>query len=395
MKKKLTLETRLEIRSVLSLSSIFALRMLAVFMLIPVFTLYASSLKGASSFLIGIAIGIYGLVQAICQLPLGALSDKYNRKLIITLGLALFALGSLLAAWTDNIYLMIAARMLQGMGAVGSTLMALLADLTSEKNRTKAMAVLGISMGLSSALAMIVGPAIAAHYGLSGVFLASAFLAVGSIVILWGVTPRPMHMVALSIKSISMVTLFRQILKEPLLLQWDMGIFLLHAIFTALFYACPLILKPLLPDTAYFYLIIIGITFVLLFPSISLAEKKRKTSQAFVISIILLLIAQCILLVSCYFQPTLWNIGAALVLFFLGFNFLEAALPSMITKAAPPAMRGTAMSVYSCAQFLGIFVGGTLAGIAFSFGGVIAIFMLTTLFAIIWLSIALKYRTML
>lgn len=395
MKKKLTLETRLEIRSIFSLSSIFALRMLAVFMLVPVFTVYASSLEGASSFLIGIAIGIYGLVQATCQLPLGALSDKYNRKLIITLGLALFALGSLLAAWTDNIYLMIAARMLQGMGAVGSTLMALLADLTSEKNRTKAMAVLGISMGFSSALAMIVGPAIAAHYGLSGVFLASAFLAVGSIVILWGVTPHPAHTIALSIKSFSMVTLFRQVLKEPLLLQWDMGIFLLHAIFTALFYACPLILKPLLSDTAYFYLIIIGITFVLLFPSISLAEKKRKTSQAFVISIILLLIAQCILLVSCYFQPTLWNIGAALVLFFLGFNFLEAALPSMITKAAPPAMRGTAMSVYSCAQFLGIFVGGTLAGIAFSFGGVIAIFMLTTLFAIIWLSIALKYRTML
>lgn len=395
MKKKFSPETRLEIRSILSLSSIFALRMLAVFMLIPVFTLYASSLKGASGFLIGIAIGIYGLVQAVCQLPLGAWSDKCNRKIIITLGLALFALGSLLAAWTDNIYLMIAARMLQGMGAVGSTLMALLADLTSEKNRTKAMAVLGISMGLSSALAMIAGPAIAAHYGLSGVFLASAFLALCSMVILWGITPQPTHTVALSVKSISMITLFRQILKEPLLLQWDIGIFLLHAIFTALFYACPLILKPLLPDTAYFYLIIIGITFVLLFPSISLAEKKQKMPQAFVISIALLLVAQCILLISCYFSPTLWNIGTALVLFFLGFNFLEAALPSMITKVAPQAMRGTAMSVYSCAQFLGIFVGGIFAGIAYSFGGVIAVFILTTIFAIIWLSIALKYRTML
>jgi len=368
-----------ENRAVFSISSIFALRMLAIFMFLPVFTLYASSLQGANPFLIGIAIGIYGLAQAICQLSFGSWSDQHGRKPMIVIGLCFFIIGSLLGAVTHSIYLMIIARTLQGMGAVGSTLMALLADLTSEKNRTKNMAILGVGMGVSSTLAMIAGPAIAAHYHLSGLFLVGAMLTTFCLIILWRIVPQPSK---INFTQTSLWSSYHLVLKDALLRRWSLGIFLLHAIFTALFYACPLLLKPLLHDSAYFYLSILGISFVLLFPSIFLVEKKKKMPQAYRASIFLLLMAQIILY---FFHQTLIDIGIALVLFFLGFNFLEAALPSMMSKQASASLRGTTMSLYSCAQFLGIFVGGILAGTLYSLWNIEGIFGFTTILAAIWL----------
>lgn len=384
-------DIKAEIKSALSLSGIFAFRMLAIFMFVPIFSVYAQTLSGATPFLIGIAIGIYGLTQAICQLPLGAFSDKLGRKPVIALGLIIFSIGSLIGAFADNITWLILARILQGAGAVGSTLIALLADLTSEKNRTKAMALMGVSMGLSSALAIIAGPAIASHFGLSGVFFTSVLLSIGSIGILYSIVPTPSsHPSHDFIENVSFIHLFKKVLTEPKLLQLDLGIFLLHAIFTALFFVCPLILKNLIHDSAFFYLPIIGVAFLLLFPSIMIAEKKKKMPTAFLISIAILLLSQLSLL---FFHKTLGLIGVALSVFFLGFNFLEAALPSLVSKAAPSHMKGTAMSVYSSAQFFGIFIGGTFAGIIYPFGGATGIFIFTSILALFWLLSAVAFKS--
>lgn len=389
MKSTVLSETRLEIKSALSLSSIFGLRMLAIFMFIPIFTAYTETLQGATPFLMGVAMGVYGLTQAIFQLPLGAWSDKSGRKPVIMTGMLLFAAGSLIGAFADNIHLMILARALQGTGAVGSTLMALLADLTSEKNRTKAMAGIGISMGLFSALAIITGPAVANHFGLSGVFVTSTLLTGGSLIILYLITPNPSTPIYPRTQSVSMIQLFRSVLKDPVLLQLDLGIFLLHAIFTAMFYACPLILKSLISDTAFFYLPILVVAFVLLFPCILFAERKKQMSHAFLISIAILFFSQILLT---FFHNTLWVIGIALSIFFISFNFLEAALPSMVSKKATSKTKGTAMGIYSSAQFLGIFAGGTCAGFIFSLSGIIGVFIFTSFLAAIWLGMVVVFK---
>lgn len=367
-----------EIKSILSLAAIFGLRMLAIFMFIPIFTVYAEKLTGATPFFMGIALGIYGLGQAILQLPLGACSDKWGRKSVITIGMLLFMAGSFLGASADNIYVMIFARALQGTGAIGSVLMALLADLTSEKNRTKSMAVVGISMGVFSAIAIPTGPALAAHFQFSGVFTAAAFLTMLGLVILHSVTPSPAKAIA---SQKSMKVMIYSVLNQYSLIKFNVSIFLLHAIFTAMFFACPLVLKPLIPDAAFFYLPILGIAFLLLFPCIMLAEKKGLMPLIFRISIGLIFLAQIILL---FFHESLNTIGIALTLFFIGFNFLEAALPSMVSKLANPETKGTAMGIYSSAQFLGIFVGGTLAGVFFDLSGVSGIFIFTAILSFFW-----------
>ncbi len=382
----LSSETRLEIRSALSLSSIFGLRMLAVFMLVPIFTAYTQTLQGATPLLMGVAMGIYGLTQAIFQIPLGTWSDKLGRKPIAMAGLLIFALGSLLGAFAHNITLMILARALQGVGAIGSTLMALLADLTSEKNRTKAMAAVGISIGLFSALAIGIGPLIASYFGLSGVFVTSTLLTGGSLLILCFLVPSSSVKNSTSLPK-SFAELLQIALTNPTLLKLNLGIFLLHTIFTATFYACPLILKSLLPDTGSFYLLILGGSFILLFPLISYTEKNKKTSTAFSASVALLLISQVILT---FFSTSLYFIAIALFLFFLGFNFLESILPSLVSKSATTSAKGTAMGIYSCSQFLGIFIGGLLAGSLFKWSGSQGIFIFTSVLSLLWLIITLK-----
>jgi MFS family permease len=387
--KSVSPEARQEIKAATSLASIFGLRMLGVFMFIPIFTAYTQNLSGATPFLIGVAMGVYGLTQAIFQLPLGAWSDKLGRKPIAILGLLIFALGSLIGAFADNIAWMILARALQGVGAIGSTLMALLADLTSEKHRTKAMALVGISMGVFSALAIVLGPVIATKSGLSGVFLTAALLTGASLLILCCFVPSPSQTTShpTSYMPISFAQLCKTTLKNKTLLQLDLGIFLLHTIFTAMFYACPLILKPLLPDTGIFYLIILGGSFLLLFPCITHVEKNQKTSLALSLCVALLVVSQLALI---FFHATLIAIGIALFFFFIAFNFLEAILPSLVSKTAPAKTKGTAMGVYSSAQFFGIFVGGTAAGSIFTWGGVQGIFIFTTILAILWLGVSIQ-----
>lgn len=352
-------------------------------MLVPIFSIYANKLNHATPALAGIAMGIYGLTQAIFQIPLGIWSDKIGRKPVITAGLLLFGLGSLLGATAHNIWLLIVARALQGAGAVGSTIIALLADVTSEKNRTKAMAVIGIAMGISSAAAIILGPAIASLWGFSGVFLSGAFLTLGSLLVLHSsfnnITENSLHFDKFQLRY-----LVSSALKQPALLKLDFSIFALHAIFTAMFYTMPFLLKPILNNAATLYLPILLIAFILLFPCIFLAEKYKKMALAVRCSIVLILISQFMLAM---FHPTLTLVSILVTLFFIGFNFLEAALPSLVSKTASTEAKGTAMGFYSSAQFLGIFIGGTLAGTFYPIVGIEGIFYITSFLAILWLFI--------
>ncbi len=352
-------------------------------MLIPVFTLYTAELRDATPELMGIALGAYGLSQGLLQIPFGILSDRWGRKPIIALGLCCFGIGSLLGAWTDHIYGMIAARALQGMGAIGSVLMALAADLTVEKERPTAMAIIGASIGISFMLAFVVSPLITEHFGLKGIFELSFILVCLGFFILYRHIPTPSR--TQPVERSSLFSRFKTLLKEPALLFLDIGIFCQHALLTALFFYLPQQLKPLFytqqfNSAWYFYLPILLGSFFLVFPLIRYTSRKQNVRQGMTICIGILAITQLMLLSS-----SLMLIGIGLFLYFTAFNFLEAQLPSLIAQFAPSYYKGTAMGIYSSFQFLGIFVGGASAGFCFEKAGPIGIFILTTSIAIFWL----------
>lgn len=360
--------------------------MLGLFLLIPIFTIYAAHLEGATPRLIGLALGGYGLTQGLLQIPFGMLSDRFGRKPILTLGLILFATGSLIGAWSDSIYGLIVARTLQGTGAIGSVLIALLADLTPDEQRTKAMAVIGMTIGTSFSLAMVLSPWLAGSYGLTGIFYLTTGLAVSGILLLYCVIPTP---VTLSFHSDSeaKTSLIGAVLKNHHLVLLDLGIFCQHLILTATFFSIPMLLVEQvhagnLTQQWYFYLPLILASFVLMIPFIILAERKKMMKTIFVVSVGLTAFSQCLLAV--YF--TSW-IGICLLMFFYftAFNILEASLPSLVSRQAPASNKGTAMGVYSTCQFLGIFAGGASAGFLYQWGGNQSIFMANCLVAVVWL----------
>lgn len=359
-------------------------------MLIPVFTLYAPALEGASPVLIGLALGIYGLSQGVLQMPFGLLSDRYGRKPLIALGLILFAVGSLVGAISTSIYGVLLARLLQGMGAVGSVLIALLADLTPDDRRTQGMAVIGMTIGLSFSLAMVLSPVIAHHFGLAGIFYLTALLALAGLAILFLIIPTP-QAERFHADSEMQTSLIKSVLHNPHLLRLDLGIFCQHFILTASFYALPLLLKQQmlagkLSATWEFYLPLMLVAFVLMLPLILLAEKRRKMKPVFLMAVGATLLTQGLL--ALFAQE--WLLLCLLMfLYFTAFNFLEASLPSLISKQAYPRSKGTAMGLYSTSQFLGIFAGGAMAGILFAHFAMQGIFIANALLAFCWLLIAL------
>lgn len=382
--------SRTEGRAALSLAAIFALRMLGLFMIYPVFAVYAKGLAGATAASIGLALGIYGLAQAVLQIPFGTLSDRIGRKPVITGGLVLFAIGSVVAARATSIDGVIIGRALQGAGAIGSTVLALGADLTREENRTKAMALIGMTIGLSFALAVVVGPLLNGWVGVPGIFWLTALLALVGIAVLYATVPQS-RIIRRHRDAEPVPALFKRVLTNGELLRLDFGIFAQHAILTATFLALPLAMKQAGGFGGrqwLFYLPILAVAFVLMTPFIVIGEKYRRMKPVFIGAVAAVMLGQLSLLA---WHANLWAIAAGLLVFFAAFSLLEASLPSLISKVAPADSKGTAMGVYSSAQFLGIFVGGAVGGWVqgvFAPHGLAAVFALTTALAAAWLVVA-------
>jgi predicted MFS family arabinose efflux permease len=383
--------TRAELRASLSLAGIYMLRMLGMFLILPVFSVFARDLPGATPVLVGLAISAYGLTQAVFQIPFGLWSDRYGRKPLITLGLLLFALGSVVAAvaaGSGSIYGIIAGRALQGAGAVAAVVMALAADLTREEHRTKAMALIGVSIGFSFALSMVAGPVLSAWMGLDGLFWVVTGLALMGIVVLYAAVPSPaasrFHGDA-EVRTAS----FGAVLRDPELLRLDFGIFCLHLILTATFVALPLVLRDSLDlPTAqhwHIYLPVFALALASIVPFVLVAEKRRKMKPVFLAAIAVAAGADIGLL---WLGASFWGVFGMLYLFFAGFNLLEATLPSMVSKIAPPELKGTAMGVYSTAQFLGAFAGGAGGGLIQQRFGISEVFLYCATAALLWLAVA-------
>ena len=384
--------TPMERKATFSLAAIYALRMLGLFMILPVLALFTEEMEGATPLLVGLAISIYGLTQALLQIPFGLMSDRFGRKKIIIIGLLLFASGSIIAALSDTIYGILIGRALQGSGAIAAAIMALAADLTQEAHRTKAMASIGISIGLSFAVAITLGPIIAGLAGIQGIFWLTAGLAFMAIMVVAWIVPNP-EQSKIHPDTELIPSQFSKVLKDFNLLRLDYGIFILHLILTSSFVVVPLLMRDagLIQEQHWMvYLPVMLFSMVFVIPFIILAEKKRKMKTVFTGAIALLVIANLGLFL---FYQNLAGIITFLLLFFCGFNLLEATLPSLISKTAPGDLKGTAMGAYSSAQFMGAFVGGTLGGWIYGQFGADMVFIYCALFACSWLVISLFMQT--
>ncbi|MBL8474229.1 MAG: MFS transporter [Rhodocyclaceae bacterium] len=371
-----------ELRAGAALASIFSLRMLGLFIILPVFAVHARTIPGGdSSTLIGIALGAYGGTQALLQLPFGAASDRYGRKAVITFGLLLFALGSVVAAFAPNIWITIAGRCLQGAGAVSAAITALAADLTRDEHRTKVMAMIGSSIGLMFAVSLMAAPLLYAAVGMRGMFLLTAVLAVSAIVVLFRVVPDPPPPHA------GPPVTFGEVLGDPQLLRLDFGIFALHATQMAMFVVVPgaLVATGNLPVHEHWkiYMPAVLASFALMVPAVYYAERHARLKPVFLSAIGLLLATQFgLFLAGGYFAA----IVALLVAFFVAFNVLEATLPSIISRIAPPRAKGLALGIYNTSQSLGLFVGGAAGGWLRQHHGPTAAFGLGIALVAVWLA---------
>ncbi len=384
--------TASEKRAIGSLASIYALRMLGLFMILPVLSLFAEQLDGATPALIGLAMSIYGLPQVLLQIPFGLMSDKFGRKKLIIVGLTLFFAGSVVAALSSNIYGVLIGRALQGAGAISAVIMALVADLTQEIHRTKAMATIGVSIGVSFGVGIILGPIIAATFGgVQSIFWVTAILTLLAIVTIIYVVPNPtqskLHRDAEFVPADAMAAL-----KNPELLRLDYGIFILHLILMAIFVVVPKLMRNaglIAGDEWQVYLPVFVISMALIVPFIILAEKKRQMKKVFLGAIAALLIA---VLGFALFHENLVTLIIFLSVFFCGFNLLEATLPSLVSKTAPADLKGTAMGAYSSSQFMGLFIGGLVGGWFNGQFGVTAVFLVCAALALSWLALSFSMK---
>jgi MFS family permease len=379
--------TTVERRAAFWLAGVFSLRMLGLFMILPVFALYAEHLRGNTPALAGLAIGIYGFSQALFQIPFGFLSDRYGRKRIIYLGLLIFAAGSVVAALADSIYGVILGRALQGGGAVSAAVMALAADLTRENHRIKVMAAIGVTIGVSFAVSMILGPVLNGWIGVPGIFWLTGLFALLGIAVVRFQVPDPaesrIHRDAEPVAS-----QFGRVLFDGQLLRLNFGIFTLHLLLTATFVAVPLALRDAgLPSDRHWevYLPALLFSMMMMVPFIIIAEKYRQLKAVFIGAILTLALTEFGLL---NLHDTVLELAMLMLVFFSAFNLLEATLPSLIAKMAPPDAKGTAMGVYSSSQFLGAFAGGALGGWLHGWLGLKGVFALATFGALAWLLIA-------
>lgn len=378
----------IERRAASSLASIFGLRMLGMFMILPVFALYADQLQGVTPLLVGIAIGAYGLTQALLQIPFGMLSDRIGRKPVIAIGLLIFATGSIVAAEATTIEWVIAGRALQGAGAIAAAIMALLADLTREEFRTRAMAGFGASIGLSFTLALVAGPILDRWIGVPGIFWLTALLAIVGIAVLfsWVPTPASSHFHRDAEPEPGQLL---RVLANRQLLRLDHGIMTLHMTLTANFVVLPLALQEHAGlDRGHhwwIYLPVLLIGIAAMVPFVVIAEKRRRMKGVLVAAIVLLAGSELLLALV---HDGLWGIVLSLTLFFTAFNVLEATLPSLIAKTAPADSKGTAMGVYASSQFAGAFIGGAAGGAIHGMAGLEGVFLFCAGMLLLWALLA-------
>jgi len=383
----------LELRASIGLASIYGLRMLGMFLILPVFAVYAEHLPGGESHtLIGIALGMYGLTQAILQLPFGMASDHFGRKRVIYFGLLLFALGSFIAASAHDIYMVIFGRAIQGAGAISAAVTALLADLTREEHRTKAMAVIGMTIGLTFALSLVLGPALYHLIDIPGIFAMTGVLALLAIIVVKTAVPDPRHSHFHSDAEAAPAKL-RDVLRNRELVRLNFGIFALHAVQMSMFVVLPFALKQTGGIDAnhhwQVYLPVMIISFLFMVPPIIYGEKKARLKEVFIASVALMLAAQLAFITAIQY---FWGIFIALSVYFVAFNILEASLPSIISKIAPAGSKGTAIGVYNTFQSLGFFVGGAMGGLLSSYFGASAVFMFGAGLIGVWLILTFRMK---
>ena len=379
-----------EVKASSILASIYALRMLGIFLILPIFSIYAAELPSQPSiFQIGLALGIYGLTQAIFQIPFGMVSDVIGRKKVIYFGLVLFIVGSLCAGLTNDIELIILGRAIQGAGAISAVLSALLADLTSDESRTKAMGIVGVSIGLTFALSLVLSPLINKLIGVSGIFILMGVLSIIAILVIKFFITE-----ASDTKKTSYdFSDFLFILKRWDLNRLNLGIFVLHATQISLFITIPyyLITKGGLPLEEHWsvYLPILFLSFVFMVPMIIFSQRWQLSKQTFLFSIILLFLSQFLFI---NYSNEILNISLALLIYFIGFNFLEASLPSLVSRIAPIDRKGFSLGVYNTCQSLGMFFGGILGGLAAKNFGYVGVFYFCGIMISIWFIFSLSIK---
>jgi len=377
--------SRFEVRASASLASLFALRMIGLFLILPVFAVHAKELRGGHDLtLVGLALGAYGLTQAMLHLPYGMASDRFGRKRIIILGLLVFAAGSFLAAAATDIYWTIAGRALQGAGAISAAVVAFVADLTREEHRTKAMAVIGASIGVAFAVSLVTAPALYRLIGMTGIFSLTGVLAIlGIWVTLQVVPPEPAARPAGSEKVSR--TRIGAIVLDPELARLNYGIFTLHLMQMAMFVVVPRALieyggLPLAEHWKVYLPVVIG-SFVLMVPPILFAERRNRLKPVFLGAIALVALVDFAFI---GFGRSFAAVVGLLLAFFVGFNILEASLPSLVSRVAPVSARGTAIGIYNTTQSLGLFAGGALGGWLAQHFGAGAVFAASAGMAITW-----------
>ena len=376
-----------ERKSVLGLSGVVALRMVGLFLVVPVLALHAGELAHSTPYLIGLALGIYGLSQAIFQIPFGVASDTWGRKRILTLGLIIFAAGSVVAAEADSIYGIVLGRALQGGGAIAAVVLAFIGDLTKESQRPKAMAILGASIGSAFTLALMLGPVLVQWLGIRGLFWISFAMAAIGLLLVWTVVDdEPTH----QIRRADRYTLagFKRVFRNKNLILLSSGTFTIHAVMTAIFLAYPLTLieaSNLDASTTWkVFVPVLLLSFVAMLPLIRISSNAKHRNSVTMLAASLLVISQCILFfgASSLSFPLL---VFGLWLYFVGFNVLEAMLPSITIENAPEGQRGTAMGMFSTSTFAGAFFGGVFGGIVYSYSEPSSVFLFLGVVLLLWI----------
>ncbi|WP_143870824.1 MFS transporter [Catenovulum sediminis] len=371
------------------LAGIFSLRMLGLFMIMPVMAVYGQQLEGISPLWIGLIIGAYGLTQAVLQIPMGLLSDKIGRKPVILLGLCLFAIGSVIAAYADHVYWVAVGRFLQGTGAIASAVLALAADLTREEQRSKVMAVIGMCIGLSFAAAMVLGPLLAEKVGLSGIFAFTAVLAVLGILLVLLTVPDTVSK-ATNRDAIAVPGQLKALAKNPQLQKLNVGVFFLHLQLTCLFVVVPgLLVSAGFQSQSHWMLYFPALlaSFVLMAPMLIWAIKSKRETFMFKFAIVLLAFAMALIWL---FGDQGVGLLSALIVFFAAFNYLEANLPAWVSRLAPAGQKGSAMGMFSTCQFAGAFCGGVFGGVLLQQFNATGVLLASAAIVVPWLAISQK-----